>query len=476
MSINNNFINAEFLKIENINKSKEILKKTFLIDFEKCDWLDQEFLEAVADPGDYYDETFLDISLNEWLKKIHKQNDCDYSLYKIYKLHRASVSILRNYTISLKDYFPNVEYEDYRLPEIEQYMFNNMKLNLSIFKKLSSMDDEYIDLKSAVLEYIKFNKFFKDIELRETLISGQELDKPSINSLYTKFKGNLQKLIKEDAIVNKYSLYKQLSDNIEINKATSNVLLYTLDVWEKFLYNEKNYKSITYNDTKKFFEEFLKSDINIIDLFLFEKLYSIYYKLYGYMINYSLYINEKLSEIEEQILKDSLIEIVQLPNWIESAPIIEKMMSISSDISNFDSFENYKEQLKKVCIHLNYYVIPLYNMVFSNMLNCYCNANNISIEKFLKEYLKDEEILQEYKNKYAGLYKIESVQKRKIEKDGGITKLVEEIRDRENNYRFYSSNLIDKMGMFGEKIEDAVSDKYSYQSNLKKFILNGIIN
>lgn len=140
----NDFEDINFLNEDSLEDSKNLLKKLFLIDFDTNDWFDKSFLLDVADSRDLYDSTYDKKSLDDWLKGIDKEARLKYDIekeeeteveyqinYCLDKLHKATMSILKNYTFQLKDYFPNIN-DDLKCcySDLGEYLLENMKLNL----------------------------------------------------------------------------------------------------------------------------------------------------------------------------------------------------------------------------------------------------------------------------------------------------------------------------------------------------------
>lgn len=492
----NDFEDINFLNEDSLEDSKNLLKKLFLIDFDTNDWFDKSFLLDVADSRDLYDSTYDKKSLDDWLKRIDKEARLKYDIekeeeteveyqinYCLEKLHKATMSILKNYTFELKDYFPNIN-DDLKCCYLDlgEYLLENMKLNLCAIKNLYLTNKKYISLNDAFKDYIKFNKYFSDSNIRNYILNEIEIDSQTFNIKRRKYRENLKELKKNPNILkmdNKY-FYKDGIKNEEINEITKHILLYTLDKWNDFSANEEKYIRITYNDIKRFFGEFLEGDVNTTDIFLFEKIYATYYKIGIYLIGFNKFKDSLnlLTKYMKELAAD-LIYIVQLPNLIASFDLFDIIMQeyIITFVSN--PSDNFKGSIK-ICKHISCYLIPLYNMVFANILIMYCKANGMKIEKFFQEEFQDEDILEAYRNKCKYLStKVKEIDKKKIQEQIDLTELLQVINTRTEENKDYQNKIKDILQHIEKcdlKLLDIVKDRESYQKNLKQLILNGIIS
>lgn len=494
MIIANDFEDINFLNDDSLEDSKKILKKLFLIDFDSNDWFNQSFLLDVADSRDLYDSTYDKKSLNDWLKAIYENDGAECNIqyqlnYCLDKLHRATMSILKNYTFELQEYFP-ISYKDsqYYHRELEKYLLDDMKLKLCVIKSFYVEDKKYVSLNDAFNEYIKFNKHFKDIKIREYILNGIDIDSQTLNNKRRKYRENLKSLKERSSIydIDTKFFYKKDIKNEQINEIAKHILLYTLDKWNDFGENEKEPKRIDYKDIESFFCDFLDLDITTTDIFLFEKMYEIYYKIGMFLICFMTFYDSLNLPI--QYMKE-LIAIVQLPNLVAGFDVANIIMQEYINIFGSNSYNEFGQEMK-IYEHVSCYLIPLYNMVFANILSIYCNANGMKIENFLKIRFEDGDILKDYRNKCNFLsqkirnininkLRKQEIQRNKNTNDIDLIELISLINSDTEKLKKYKNNIrciLEDIEKCDLKLLDIVQDRESYQKNLKQLILNGIIS
>lgn len=467
-------LNFNYLDTKRLSYTRNLLEHTLLIEMDKID-------EDIKD----------------------LLNDNVNALWEI--LHNICIKQLNNYALKFEDYFPsiknhsNINYYSYNFYAIlHSYLLKNIKLHLYLTSTFNSLPNELISFKQAIIDYIT------RYPPEEGEISQDKLDS-LVSNYRTKFK-NFRK--DNNILAKKPILYNTLVHPIknnpyEVYKVSSNVFIYTLSNWMNCKYNYKekakikndvstneksyDYTSCDFNKTKKFCKKFLEKDIDLKDLFVFERIYNIHHTLCSYFYP-KIYI-DSLSQEEELELFKGLFPIAYLPNPFENNILIKFFIDIYNDLYKYYNFTEFINGLKKFCLDFSLYFIPLYNMLYTDLVNTYCNLKKINIKEFINTNLHEfGEMVVDYKKSYFNMLDKTNFDKTfpehtalfkpsMINKDQIFNTMNFAMTACFNFNLFNKRSLIEDSFNFKNKILSSfIYDLDKYQKNLKEFILNVLDN
>lgn len=234
-----------FFKLYTETISREVINNTFLIEFDN---LKEKIIN------------FKNLSNDELMNEIHW----------------LCIDLLKNYLLNTNNYFERcnneIELNNFTL-YLWKYAFKNFKLLLNI-------DYDYNKIISLQESFQNFN----DVNVKNNENSEYERDFENFKKKLKEFIKNDKNLLNLDFLFNektcnnrrKYNIYKDLST----------IFTYTVDNWEECAYNRNNVlrKDIYINDGR-FLASFLTlNNINIKDIYYFERIHNINFKLFLYAI------------------------------------------------------------------------------------------------------------------------------------------------------------------------------------------------
>ena len=423
--------------------SREILENTFLINFN---------------------------NLKDKVNSIEKCNEEEL----LNNIHSICINSLKNYLLDNKNYFKDCD--DYlRLDTLNayftQYAFDNIKL----FLKTESNYNETISIEEAIDSFDKNNS--------------------RVARNYDNIRNRFKEFVDNDNLLHMYSIFYNITRNnkrkYNLYKDLSRVFVHTIDEWGNCSYNNKNIlKSTTHKDNenfnfryeidKNFIIEFtMLLNLNIKDIYYFERIYNINFiiNLYKSIIDlekYNLYFND----IQINRLINAMIKIVYLQNVFSNVKLLFNLFAIYIDYYKNNNTKEFEEIITMLVNDVVEYFLPLYNSLFIEILNIYCDLNKIKIDNIigkirLDEYLDNSiyDILLENQDQINNIKKYEKfVGGKKREKE--IYYLISEnIICYFNFNRLKSENIISSLNIFNKNIFNSIDNVDEYQLNLKEFML-----
>lgn len=450
--------------------------------FLKLDYISEEKLSY---DKDILLETML-INKDNIEKDIMRLRDCDINII-LENIHDICLKHLRNYRLELKDYFPKIS-DDFFLSNqiyiadlkerLSKYLLKNSNLNLYL-----SYDPKY-----SIKNTISFNKSCKNYFSACNSILEENMINSKISNLRTTFKEfrKVDNLLYDHDIFYKKGDIKK-NECYEIYSCLSNIFIYTLERWNKCKYNytrfERNY---TFKYIRNFYDSFLRNNLDLKELYFFERIYNINYSFWLYF-NSKIFLKDLVSTDEVSILFDSLLPVIYLPNVFENYDISYVFIKLYENPYRFKDIDEFKNGVKRFWFDFGFYFIPLYNMLYSNILYSYCKFNKNNIHDFINtsDYLKGE--MREYKerynnpiNPYKYTYHKDYVKYNKnLFKEGNLNKskiLKLSIGWITTNFDislFNKTLIFNGIGKFNKNIlSSIILNNHEYQKNLKKFILS----
>jgi hypothetical protein len=575
LNIKNKFLDLEFLKLETIKESKEILKNTFLIDFDNLENLfnenylnesnlyeNEKFIEELESKtrDDNYSSKKKKIKTDKcWSEKYVTNKLNNISLNQdinniILELHKISNGILGRYNISAREYFQDIDMQSaFHIDnEISNYILDNIKNNICLFhdykesnesekvykEELARIDalKRYIDTISVKEKEKLYKNLVEEPDIQDESLSEERSEEDIQENKNRNFSRNLKYLNNNvDRWIDIQGIFideeKQRLHKDNCYQISSNVYIYLLENYRQFrfllkldeyfkvinkienidgkikdleeqlknennneLEMEKQLKNLLetkkklkkpYNKMKnilkehkcqnilKYIDGFVKHKINFMDLYYFERINNNHFVL-------ELYFNirRNIYQLDEQIsMQQYLYPIIYLPNVFKNSNIIMRLVNIYNNSDYYKNKAKFEEGVRKMCLDLSFFVIPLYNMIFSNLLKCYCDIKDKeNIDGIIKRCAKKNKkiIIQEYKSKYTAFYRKDLL---KIGNEEEFQLMSASLNRKLNFNMFNQNNFIKSIGAFNESIVTELINpikKDKYQKNIKKFILENI--
>lgn len=440
----------EFLNLPNIEKSKKMLSEKFLINFNDYEWFDDKLRFNLG----YKEKSFY-----EWAKK-NNNKEIISNIDKIVKY------LLINYRINLNDVFScKIDDDLYWKANgiLDKYVFNNMGINLSMFIEKEKFETGEIKLQDCLEKFLNIDKELKNKAMKQ-YDDYNLLDNQQRHNILKNYIENLKKISDEEIkfFQNRNIIPEKVSKKTGmflINKCYSNVFMHILNSWRIYPYKECD--EIRYKNLIDFIKEFIKKDITIVELVMFEDILYVFLNKYIYItMDYLIpnYIKHgELEDREKENLKIRLEILKNLPNTIE----VNKILAVILEYSDKLDIESFIVSLSKLVLSLSEYYIPLYNYVFANILNELCKIREKEIGDFLKENYEND-IKEDIKKEYQG--NINEEIKQSVIKKGDMLNREKKI---DKILNLFSDNNILK--------EEMIKDREEYQIALGKFLQNGIL-
>lgn len=458
------FLRSGYISEENLSYTKDILLGTMLIDMNDIE-------EAV--------KSLKDSNINNILENIH----C------------ICLNHLRNYQLELKDYFPSINND---LSSLSGMYSNNLGYTLSTYLFENSNLNLYLSYNTRYLiqNTISFNKSCKNYFFTHDLTSEKDSKEDSkkntisskISNLRTAFKifREVDNLLYDHEVFYKKKNIKK-NECYEIYEVLSNILIYTLKKWNKCKYNYTNFeRNNSFKYIRDFYNSFLKNNLDLKDLYFFERIYNINYTFRLYFSS-KIFLDDLLSMDEVSILANSLLPIVYLPNVFQNHDILHNFIKLYDNFYRFKDINEFENGVKRFCFDFGFYFIPLYNMLYSNILHIYCKFNKNNIHDFINtsDYIKNK--IRKYKELYNNPINPYNLGYNEIYIDKNKNLFKESNLNKSEILQFYilcittyfdinlfnKTLIFDGIGKFDKNIlSSIVLNNDEYQKNLKKFILS----
>lgn len=428
-------------------------------------------------PREVIDDTFL-IKFDDLKEKIisFKNLSNDELMNSI---HWGCIELLKNYLLNTNNYLKKCSNE-LELDSINLYLW---KYAFENFKLLLNINHDYDKIISIKESFQNFN----DINCKNNENSEYERD-------FENFKKNLKRFIEcDDNSLNKDFWFNKKFNNrrkYNIYKDLSTIFTYTIDNWGECAYNDQNiFKKNIYMNDGKFLASFLALyNININDLYYFERIHNINFKIYLHkyilkLYKYNLYLNE--SEIIKII--ESFSAIMYLPNVFNNTEVLLKLTYIFERYYRNYDIEDFRKSVEALCSDFVEYFLPLYNSIFFEILHFYCEINNINIKDFNKELSSNTysklELLNGIKDQAEILTRFQILIEEYNKEDKGYNKKQKKVNIRIyylinrviNSYfnfdRLKNESIMSNINIINARFLKDISDISDYQLSLKEFIL-----
>lgn len=479
MDIRNKFIDLNFLKENVIKENRQILKNTFNIDIS----------ELINNIESIY---------------VENKNIGDKINIIFERIHRISISGLGIYNINIEEYFNRNSSigHDYKEESkfknfIEEYIFENFILNMHLAKFYNEDKKEKISQINSIKKYIlsgsdDIKKFYFSYEpdggIKDIIERQKEYSK--------KISMNLKQLRRNS---NKYeqlnNIFIDTSDETGKEKKCysiiSNVFIEMMDNIFKSGYintrervmNQKKVK-YTHHVLIKRMKDFFNRNISVEEYYFWERINNT-------MFIQDLYVNVKESIDgfrEQQDLFEYLFPTIYLPNVFLNESFLRNLIVIYMNGNTYYKFKGeYEERINNLCLNLAFLLIPLYNMIFSNILYEFSRLSNVKLINIIESYIdKNKEKISEI-NKYINKKSDHDYIKKRLDDsikklsyvDSSDNKKFDEaeflllslnVCDRINFNIFDLNNIVKYIGAFNEDFLNITSNCLKYKLVLKEFI------
>lgn len=428
---------------EYINKSKKILKDTFLIDIDK-------------------------INLSTFLGKFEEN-----PVNLFYEIHTYCIEILGEYNIYLHDFFKILQEKEFddTWNVISNYLFYNMIDMIYLFDDINMKNlNKEINYKTAVKKY---RRFLGEISSKKGLNEEERFEYDELEEKKQKNKENALrnkiKRIESNYNDNLCCIFRNMNDKIKKNiyENTSNIYLHFID-------NHRNHYEYNYESDKKYILEFINNpNIKFKDIYYWNKIKNFGVSLNLWRLYYSEYKEQdKKNEYQIDLLIDRFIKLAYLPNAnLTSIILMEELHNIYH--KHYRGREvAFEKALNDLITILIFYMIPLYNSIFVAILSKYYKnekKRDIYIKQYKEERKKD--IIQKYSYIVSNKAFKDSYEKYK-----SINKKINKICEDKNKYKIEEIDIINFIGAF-KNIELFVDDNTSkkYKKIIKKFIIDVLL-
>lgn len=411
--------------------SKEVLENTFFINFDD---IEDDIIK---------------------LEKINKED-----IMK--NIHHVCIKNLRNYLLNTQEYFKKCN-DVLRLNDLNFYLLEYSYENLYLYLYLKLSDNN---------KTISLHRAFKKYDNN----CNQKIDLRNFKRKFERFNDNNDNLIDKNLFFyetdNKYNIYDKLS----------NVFIHTVNYWTICGYNNSNMnKKNIYDLDEDFILDFIMlNNIDIADIYYFERIFNINFKFYLYREISNM---EKLNVYfdENKILKLIKIfnNIIYLPNVFCNVELMLRIIGIYIDNYKNIDIDEFEKYIIELCNDLLEYFLPLYNSLFLHILDKYNDFTKDNIDNNIKEIVENEYLKNTIYNKSFDNNKCMSEIREYHEK-------IINIDDINNNLYYLCSesiicyfnfnklkkeNIISNLNIFNENIFKLLIDSKQYQISLKEFIL-----
>lgn len=400
--------------------------------------------------------------------------DCN----KFYEnVHFLCLKYLKNYFLKIGNYFPSVNNTSI-LSDLEFTLNNYLLLNIKLTLYLSSINtQETITFNKAVNNYI--TKLDKNYAINEPYYHKINIDNKKRNLIkkFTEFS-------KQNNVLSENSVFSKSTTKNGYYKLLSHIFIFTLDNWNKCKYNNCKFdKTNNYKYLKEFCTSFFSTCPDIKDLYFFERIFNIRYSLLLYFLPKESISN--LSEDNLSSLVNILFPIIYLPDVFDNDCIINAFIDLYKNFYFMHNMTEFLDGIKQLCLDFSSYFIPLYNMLYSNIIHLYLNDNKNNFNEFIFKTINLQDNFDPYKksfnifldkktfSEYFKLLKPNVFQENKLSKNDTLSDIICFITKNFDFKLFDKRLIIDSLSNFNNNIiKSTVTDKDIYQTNLKNLILS----
>lgn len=459
MDIKEDFINLNFLDENIVNENEEILKNTFGINIDK---LIKDIQEDINKSKLDYDSIII-------------------------KIHQNIICYIADYNIDIYKYFKRNSCESNNI--ISQYLLKNIKFNVKMYyiNKCKDQENKYISQIDAIKKYIsKGNDKDKSNRADKELYLGQEKDtqdvldnkKIELQNRSRQITMNIKKFTEDEDCRNIINMFidKSLLSKSRTKACyslTSNIFIDMMWNMNKTIYNNtfsklESKKKLTYNFevAERRMKSFLNRDIGIEEKYFWERINNV---VFVKTLFFS--VIEKENDLRERLdLFNYLLPVIYLPNaFINKEFLVNLILIYRNEPSYYKHKAEFEESVKKVCLHLAFLVIPLYNKVFSVILQRFNKSNILDLNNYMEkldvtEMIKYFEISNEKYDNKKEFFKAEF-------------RYLSANTFKNINFNIFTLNrLVDGIGNFQKEFLDIMKTCPNYRTILKDFILNIIFN
>jgi hypothetical protein len=449
--------------------------------------LNEDFLKKAAD---ILQQTF-QIDLNEIYIKVGNLSLEDKQSISE-SIHYICLNIMKNFELIPIHYFPSINNAISYLnlnTNVTNYLLENVKLNLHISTFYSGLPNEPISFRKCIEHYFyeyETNRKLTEKELNEPRTKVLSYILPRYRTLLKGFKTDNNNLAKNNIFFDRSSTQlDNKSEPYSIYQSTSDIFAYSIDNWVKNRYNLEdyiNYKTNSYKYLRLFVSSFLEKNPDIKDLYFFERIYNI-------LFTFNMYFFSK--SFTENMMTQQLFEIIHptiyLPNVFANSKLQLTFINMYNEFYHHN-IDEFKTGLRKYCLDLCLFFIPLYNMVYSIAVDKYIKINQISAKEFLTCYLSLDKIVSGYNNMYSAFINEDDFNKyfpdlkgllneKRLNSDINFTSLSLYITKFFDFNVFNQIKIIDAFGRLNKDFTSlAVSDINKHQEIIKNFFLDIIAN
>ena len=363
--------NFDFFKDDKIEDAYELLKYTLLLDCKDIDditynrKLKYDFLIHY---GLLFEE---EENVKEY--EIDRKKFEEYSPeYKLMAIEYMSLEFMQDYIEGIGKELSEFDYVNYNI--VKSYLDVYTKKMLAIYKRLDLSKGKLIKNIETYLNLNEENDLYITDETIEKIREEEETDEDASEEIIEdRIKEQLQyeqKKSREKHIRNCNSRIQKLKINEKINdltlkqqmveKSYSNIYLYILEKHSNYVhYDTENYK---FEKCIKFIKNIDAANLELFDLYYIDKLCNISFQFE--MLKF-IYEN-KLNEIESNDLYNTFSSLKELP--IFDKEILGMLLKQYKKLTSLNEKKQFEVKIRKLVYYILYYIIPLYNMIFPNVM------------------------------------------------------------------------------------------------------------
>ncbi|CAI3543182.1 MAG: hypothetical protein ACLUC0_06215 [Clostridium neonatale] len=490
--------NFDFFKDDKIEDAYELLKYTLLLDCKDIDditynrKLKYDFLIHY---GLLFEE---EENVKEY--EIDRKKFEEYSPeYKLMAIEYMSLEFMQDYIEGIGKELSEFDYVNYNI--VKSYLDVYTKKMLAIYKRLDLSKGKLIKNIETYLNLNEENDLYITDETIEKIREEEETDEDASEEIIEdRIKEQLQyeqKKSREKHIRNCNSRIQKLKINEKINdltlkqqmveKSYSNIYLYILEKHSNYVhYDTENYK---FEKCIKFIKNIDAANLELFDLYYIDKLCNISFQFE--MLKF-IYEN-KLNEIESNDLYNTFSSLKELP--IFDKEILGMLLKQYKKLTSLNEKKQFEVKIRKLVYYILYYIIPLYNMIFPNVMKNIFKVKEFSGDSW-EGYIGD--LRSGYKLELERIYEKDYVKfgeriiddaKRKIDKNeidvGDKRKNRRYAKFIKERFKYINNSIISDMefekenfdifsqfGKFGGGILNSKVDKQIYHNLLKKIFFN----
>lgn len=455
---------------ESLKENKKVLKEKFFIDFDNNNLID-------INKFDEYNKISFKYLKNNSIDK------CS-GVFALTTISDLSYNIVRNYTIDIYEYMnihneSNILEKNFLKDYLERCIIDNLILYNEFLKK-DIKDCENIGIKLAKEKYIQKLKLDKyGLDIREKTEKEDEKNKVFYDS--EKEKQNFIETEIKAKVIAKLGINKGRfekgnpkrrelfidMDTVNSNKVIdlgSDVYMYLIDNYRICKFHSNNKYSI--NDNISFIKNMVNIRFTFLDIKFLERIYNNFFifELSMLMDKEKTRLN---SEKEHEEFYDCFLPIIYAP--IVDISMINKLFTEYFKLDR-SKRNDFKKSLNRVTLYINFYLLPLYYMVFYNLV---CNYFGLNIEEFLMKVSKEckEHIKKEHYKKLDEYVKWESsISESDIKIRKQFKAMNRYIDNKFRTEKFQKKELIKSMGRKELRIQKDIIKEKGYKSFIENIM------